>query len=60
METLVKMRALLLGFAATTALLGEVDAREMIRRAVAADERNSTFLVSAASIRTKVFARPDA
>jgi len=36
----VEMRALLLGFAGATALLGQVDAREMIRRAVAADESN--------------------
>jgi hypothetical protein len=34
------MRALLLGLASATALLGQVDAREMIRRAVAADESN--------------------
>ena len=31
---------LLLGLASTTALLGQVDAREIIRNAVAADERN--------------------
>jgi hypothetical protein len=31
---------LLLGLASTTALLGQVDAREIIRRAVAADEHN--------------------
>ena len=36
----VGMGALLLGLASTAALLGEVDAREIIRRAVAADERN--------------------
>jgi hypothetical protein len=36
----VKMRALLLGLASATALLGQVDAREMVRHAVAADERN--------------------
>lgn len=34
------MRALLLGLASATALLGQVDAREMIRRTVAADESN--------------------
>ena len=44
------LRALLLGLAFTTALPGQVDAREIIRRAVAADElnwkaaRNYTFL----------------
>ena len=37
----VEIRALLLlGLAPATALLAEVDAREIIRRAVAADERN--------------------
>jgi hypothetical protein len=36
----VKMRALLLGLASATALLGQVDARQMIRRVVAADESN--------------------
>jgi hypothetical protein len=34
------MRALLLSLASATTLLGEVDLREVIRRAVAADERN--------------------
>jgi hypothetical protein len=34
------MRALLLGLASATALLGQVDAREIICRAVAADESN--------------------
>src|SRR4030095_4176861 len=39
----VEIRALLmLGLAPATALLAEVDAREIIRRAVAADERNWT------------------
>jgi len=44
------LRVLLLGLASTTALFGQVDAREIIRRAVAADElnwvaaRNYTFL----------------
>ena len=44
------LRAFLLGLAFTTALPGQVDAREIIRRAVAADElnwkaaRNYTFL----------------
>ena len=44
------LRTLLLGLALTTALSGQVDAREIIRRAVAADElnwktaRNYTFL----------------
>ena len=36
----VGMGALLLGLAPAAALLGEVDAREVVRRAVAADERN--------------------
>jgi len=35
-------RALLLNLACATTLLGQADAREMIRRAVAADERNWT------------------
>jgi hypothetical protein len=34
------LRTLLLGLAFTTALSGQVDAREIIRRAVAADELN--------------------
>ena len=34
------LRVLVLGLASTTALLGQVDAREIIRRAVAADEHN--------------------
>ena len=55
MEILVKMRALLPGFASTTALLGEVDARELVRRGVAAGERKSTVVVSAAPIQSKVF-----
>ena len=44
------LRTFLLGLAFTTALPGQVDAREIIRRAVAADElnwkaaRNYTFL----------------
>jgi hypothetical protein len=40
MKILVYLRVLLLGSASTTALLGQVDAREIIRHAVAADERN--------------------
>jgi hypothetical protein len=36
----LQTRALLLILASATALLGQVDAREIIRRAVAADERN--------------------
>ncbi len=36
----VMMRALLAGLASATALLAQVDAREIIRRAAAADERN--------------------
>ncbi|MCX6633540.1 MAG: hypothetical protein NT090_00365 [Acidobacteria bacterium] len=36
----VEVRALLLGLACATALLGQVDARDIIRRAVAADESN--------------------
>lgn len=40
MEILVEMRALLLGLAWATALLGQVDARQVVRRAVAADDRN--------------------
>jgi hypothetical protein len=34
------MRALLLGLASATALVANMDAREIVRRAVAADERN--------------------
>jgi hypothetical protein len=40
MKILGQLRLPLLGVAATTALLGQVDAREIIRRAVAADEHN--------------------
>ena len=40
MGILNDLRVLLLGLTATTALLGQVDAREIIRNAVAADERN--------------------
>jgi hypothetical protein len=40
MKTPVDLRLVLLGLAFTTALLGQVDAREVIRNAVAADERN--------------------
>src|SRR5688572_3682445 len=36
----VKIRALLLGLASATALLAEVDAREIVRRAVETDGRN--------------------
>lgn len=36
----MKMRMLLLGIASATALLAQLDAREIIRRAVAADARN--------------------
>jgi hypothetical protein len=50
MKILVDLRLLLLGLASSTALLGQVDARAIIRQAVAADEsnwriaRNYTFL----------------
>ena len=50
MGILINLRVLLLGLAATTTLHGQVDAREIIRDAVAADElnwriaRNYTFL----------------
>jgi hypothetical protein len=40
MRILGDLRVLLLGLAATTALLGQVDARGVIRNAVAADARN--------------------
>lgn len=40
METQGNLRVLLLGLASATALLGQVDAREIIRSAVAADARN--------------------
>jgi hypothetical protein len=40
MKIPLRTRALLLILASATALLGQVDAREVIRRAVAADERN--------------------
>lgn len=40
MEVPLQTRALLLILASATALLGQADAREVIRRAVAADERN--------------------
>jgi hypothetical protein len=40
MKILGDLRVLLLGLASTTALLSQVDAREIIRHAVAADERN--------------------
>jgi hypothetical protein len=40
MEVPLQTRALLLILASATALLGQMDAREVIRRAVAADERN--------------------
>ena len=40
MRILGDLRVLLLGLASTTGLLGQVDAREIIRHAVAADERN--------------------
>jgi hypothetical protein len=40
MEIPGDLRVLLLGLVSTTALVGQVDAREIIRRAVAADERN--------------------
>src|SRR5208283_3885342 len=40
MKILGDLRVLLLGVASTTALLGQVDAREIIRNAVAADGRN--------------------
>jgi hypothetical protein len=40
MRILAALRVLLLGLGYTTALLGQIDAREIIRHAVAADERN--------------------
>jgi len=40
MKILGDLRVLLLGLASTTVLLGQADAREIIRHAVAADERN--------------------
>ena len=40
MQVVLQMRALLLILAAATALMAEVDVREVIRRAVAADQRN--------------------
>jgi hypothetical protein len=40
MKILGDLRVVLLGLASTTALLGQVDAREIIRNAVAADARN--------------------
>ncbi|MGD0617092.1 MAG: hypothetical protein ABSB67_05470 [Bryobacteraceae bacterium] len=40
MKTLSDLGVILLGVASTPALLGQVDAREIIRNAVAADERN--------------------
>jgi hypothetical protein len=40
MKIVSDLRILLLGLASTTALLGQVDAREIIRHAVAADELN--------------------
>jgi hypothetical protein len=40
MKILCYLRVLLLGLTSTTAFFGQVDAREIIRNAVAADERN--------------------
>jgi hypothetical protein len=40
MENPIKIRMLLLGVASATTLLAQLDAREIIRRAVAADSRN--------------------
>ncbi len=40
MEIPLRTRTLLLLLVSATALLGQVDAREVVRRAVAADERN--------------------
>lgn len=60
MRILGDLRVLLLGLASTTALLGQGDAREIIRRAVAADEHNWRMAQNYAFLQRVEYRRPDA